>query len=621
MTQINLKSSLSVAKGKLIEEQFKSLSTQVNVAQGNIKILLEENQELSGKYSDLSQNYEQTIDKYNSINETITSHTQLIGEHSSTIDEISKTVESQNSKIEQTQTAITQKVWKDDITSSLDGVTQRLSSAESSIEQTQSSISSKVWQTDIDSATDNINGTISTLSQQTSDKFSWLIKSGSSSTNFTLTDRAISLVSNKIDLSGYVTISALAKAGTTTIDGSNIKTGHISSSNYVENDQGTSINLIDGSISTKNFKVSDEGVITATSGTIGGFTITDKIIYSNTNEKSIGISPYRSYQNCIWVGETNGKLGQSGTNATFRVEGSGRVHATDADITGGSIGGFTLDDNKLYSNSTYNIGLSPYKPYQYCLWIGETNGKKGGSDTNAPFKVEGSGKVTATNMVFAGGGIGGFTVTPTNIIRSFDGANGMGLLGESTNDNIAFYAGSDTKSIGTAPFRVKYDGTLYCKKIETTGTMFVKNLSPQNSLNLYWTGSSLVARIDVTDIGYISVTASDKRLKNDIEPMSLEFAQNLVLNLTPHRYRLNSEGISGLKHCGFIAQEVDEILQSKGYKRSDFGGFQIDTKGNDEYDELYWLKYEEFVAPAIRVIQDHEKRIKDLEKQIIELKS
>lgn len=617
MAQINLKSSLSVVKGKLIEEQFTNLSTQINVNQGNIDVLLSETQGLAGKYSDLSQDFQQTIDKYNSINDTVTSHSQLIGSHSTTIDEISKTIETQNSKIEQTSNAITQKVWKDDITTSLDGITQRLSSAESIIEQTQNSITSKVWQTDIDTATNTINGTISTLAEQTSDKFSWLIKSGTSSTNFKLTDRAISLVSKNIDLSGYVTISALAKAGTTTIDGSNIKTGYISSANYVEDESGTSINLVDGSISTKNFKLSEAGVITATSGNIGGFTITDKIIYSSTNEKGIGISPYRSYQNCIWVGETNGKLGQSGTDATFRVEGSGKVHCTDANISGGSIGGFTIKDNKLYSNSTYNVGLSPFENSQYCLWIGETNGKTGKEGSNAPFKVESSGKVSASNMYFSGGAIGGFTVTSADIIRAFDGSNGLGLLGTASNDNIAIYAGASTTNIGGAPFKVKYDGTLYCKKIETTGNMFVKNIAPTNSLSLYWTGSSIGARVDVTDVGYLSISTSDRRLKNDIEELSLDFAKELILNLTPQRYRLNAEGLLGQKHCGFIAQEVETVLENNNYKASDFGGFQIDEMGNDEYNELYWLKYEEFIAPCVKIIQDHENRIQELESKLL----
>lgn len=65
-------------------------------------------------------------------------------------------------------------------------------------------------------------GNISTLSQ-TANKINWLVKSGTSATNFTMTDRAASLVAGKIDLTGFVTFSNLSTAGKTTIDGGNIK--------------------------------------------------------------------------------------------------------------------------------------------------------------------------------------------------------------------------------------------------------------------------------------------------------------------------------------------------------------------------------------------------------------
>lgn len=63
---------------------------------------------------------------------------------------------------------------------------------------------------------------------QTASKIDWVIKSGTSSTNFTLTDRTISLISSNINLTGYVTINSLKAGGTTTIDGSRITTGTIS---------------------------------------------------------------------------------------------------------------------------------------------------------------------------------------------------------------------------------------------------------------------------------------------------------------------------------------------------------------------------------------------------------
>ena len=77
------------------------------------------------------------------------------------------------------------------------------------------------------STIETIGGTLSSVSQ-TANKINWLVKSGTSESDFTMTDRAVKLVSDRIDLSGYVTVSALGTAGKTTINGANITTGKIS---------------------------------------------------------------------------------------------------------------------------------------------------------------------------------------------------------------------------------------------------------------------------------------------------------------------------------------------------------------------------------------------------------
>lgn len=50
---------------------------------------------------------------------------------------------------------------------------------------------------------------VKTIAEQTADKFSWLVKSGTSATNFELTDRTATLVANHINLNGLVTFSGL----------------------------------------------------------------------------------------------------------------------------------------------------------------------------------------------------------------------------------------------------------------------------------------------------------------------------------------------------------------------------------------------------------------------------
>ena len=106
------------------------------------------------------------------------------------------------------------------LSQTVSGFDTRIEDAEGSVSALSQSLTS------ITTRIETAEGNISTVTQ-TADKINWLIASGTSSSNFTMTGRAISLVADTIDLSGYVTISALETAGKTTINGSNITTGTI----------------------------------------------------------------------------------------------------------------------------------------------------------------------------------------------------------------------------------------------------------------------------------------------------------------------------------------------------------------------------------------------------------
>ena len=101
------------------------------------------------------------------------------------------------------------------------------------------------------------------------------------------------LSTDKINLTGYVTISSLTSTGTTVIDGSRITTGIIKSSGYSHTDgntystTGTSFDLSNGVIRSKNFAIDSsgnayfKGNIDAQGGTIGGFTIGTSALYNS----------------------------------------------------------------------------------------------------------------------------------------------------------------------------------------------------------------------------------------------------------------------------------------------------------------------------------------------------
>jgi len=64
---------------------------------------------------------------------------------------------------------------------------------------------------------------------------------------------------------------------------------------------------------------------------------------------------------------------------------------------------------------------------------------------------------------------------------------------------------------------------------------------------------------------------------------------------------------------GFIAQEVEQAAAETGY---DFSG--VDKPKNE--DDLYGLRYAEFVVPLVKAVQELEQQVKELQLQIEDLK-
>lgn len=95
-------------------------------------------------------------------------------------------------------------------------LTTRIGNAEgdiSSLEQTASSLTTRIT---------NAEGDI-TIAQQTANKINWIVASGTSVSNMTLTPEAIDLVAQGINITGYVTFNSLETAGSSVINGDNIE--------------------------------------------------------------------------------------------------------------------------------------------------------------------------------------------------------------------------------------------------------------------------------------------------------------------------------------------------------------------------------------------------------------
>lgn len=147
-----------------------------------------------------------------------------------------------------------------------------------------------------------------------------------------------------------------------------------------------------------------------------------------------------------------------------------------------------------------------------------------------------------------------------------------------------------------------------------------------------------------------TISTSDKNEKNTIIDIEPEQAEKLVMGLKPVTYKFN-DGTSGRTHWGMISQDIEELLPQIGMSDLDFAGFIKSPKTEDYYEDvpetvtdeetgeektvtrkelktrivegeyIYSLRYDEFIAPLICMVQRQQKQIEDLERRLSALES
>ena len=106
-----------------------------------------------------------------------------------------------------------------------------------------------------------------------------------------------------------------------------------------------------------------------------------------------------------------------------------------------------------------------------------------------------------------------------------------------------------------------------------------------------------------------TISTSDANMKHSIEGLPAKYL-DLFDRLRPVRFKLN-DGTSDRYHVGFISQEVGAAMEDVGVESLEFGGF---VKDRDEYgNDIFFLRYEEFIGMMAAKMQDMDKRLKRLE--------
>ena len=260
------------------------------------------------------------------------------------------------------------------------GFDTRISNAEGSVSELSQTVGG------FDTRITNAEGAVSELSQtvsgfssrisdaegnasealQTAGKINWIVKSGTSASNFTLTDRAISLVADNIDLDGYVTFTNLRTSGQTVINAGNITTGTIDASR---------VNVTN--LQINNVKYGTYPIITC-SGSYGNPTVA---VGKDQNSSSVNPNRLTIYGTTINVGD------ETSTLYTVNVKaGNVKIICGSSVQIGTSSYYAIMNSSREFrpssSGSTYPFYLGTSSYYWHYAYIGSNTVKLGSSTSS-----------------------------------------------------------------------------------------------------------------------------------------------------------------------------------------------------------------------------------------------
>ena len=344
------KSTLTEVKGSMktitdeqgnIKEQIETITTDVSEVKQTANGLTSTVSSVQTTLNNLEGEVETLKTKQSTIEQNVNSITTKV----ESVEETANGAKTAASEAQQTANSFSTKI------TAVENTANSAATTASEAKQTANSFSTRIT---------TAEGNISSISQ-TASKIDWVIKSGTSSSNFTITDRMATLAAEKIDLTGYVTINSLKSGGTTTIDGGRITTGTISA------------DRIDASqLKVRNiYNASDKLVITSASSYlhIGGDSTSanmDYLVLKAAQSIQIGNLLYNVSNSRISDMNGNISLGMVGSQAFKKIYGT-TIYPGGSDkcyLSCDASGNLTLNgqkfNNSLRDGSACYISLDSY---------------------------------------------------------------------------------------------------------------------------------------------------------------------------------------------------------------------------------------------------------------------
>lgn len=327
-----------------------------------------------------------------------------------------------------------------------------------------------------------------TIASQTADKFNWLVKSGTNSTDFELTDRTAILVASAINMNGLVTFSGLNTDLQNTIN-NKTNVSYLSLSSGGNNQACWKIATIKISGNYTN-----QDIIIGVNHRGHGYTEC-RIQFKNAGNPDPGLASFRQtglpskcwriiktanstwelylYKNESWDGGYVVKyINPYHTTGNVSVTWSGE----NADLPSGT----TTTEQMIADQTTIDGGIIT-TGYISADRIAAGSITADKIDVNSIFAkdITATGTITGANLIgatgtFSGqitateGKIGRYDITSTYLMTN-SGSNASGIGG-----NQAFWAGAEDSN--SAPFRVGYDGSFVAENATIYGNIKTGNI-------------------------------------------------------------------------------------------------------------------------------------------------
>ena len=407
-------------------------------------------------------------------------------------------------------------------------------------------------------------------------------------------------VSGGLGNSAAIRLNVDGKSYTESLDLSEIRKAFADDPSSITLEAGTiTFNSNTLVVNSSYFTLSEEGYITATGGTIGGWTLKGDKLYAGDGVNVKTVAVQAPTDNNLYVFAAGGFSHDSYADCPFRVTKAGKLYATDATIRGDFV---TIDG--VYRTEIKNGSLDFYYRDALCGSVSMkyyTGNERPGIDIRVEengeyFMITSPSAETSTGFVIDYYLNNGFSTNYSKFKHVFQ-------------TPAKFLAAVEVTNLQASG--IKLAGNSYIKAWDySSNTVSAEMLGfdPDDStVNVGGNGYTTMLRGTTVYLKNTSTTVtSDRNAKNSIEELPAAY-EAFIDALQPVRFKYN-EGMSGRYHVGFIAQDVEAALTAAGLTTQDFAGY-VDINHTGELG----LQYTEFVAVLLQKIKRLEQRVNALQ--------